>query len=63
MLTSIFFIAIMMVGVPIGLCLCLSGIFYIYNTENTVLLQSFPSQMFGGGQLWPDRHTAIYLDR
>nr|WP_242607000.1 hypothetical protein [Comamonas thiooxydans] len=48
MLTSIFFIAIMMVGVPIGLCLCLSGIFYIYNTENTVLLQSFPSQMFGG---------------
>ena len=64
MLTSIFFIAIMMVGVPIGLCLCLSGIFYIYNTENTVLLQSFPAQMFGGGgQLWPDRHTAIYLDR
>lgn len=61
MLTSIFFIAIMMVGVPIGLCLCLSGIFYIYNTENTVLLQSFPSQMFV--QLWPDCHTAIYLDR
>lgn len=48
MLTSIFFVAIMMVGVPIGLCLCLSGIFYIYNTESTVLLQSFPSQMFGG---------------
>lgn len=48
MLTSIFFLAIMMVGVPIGLCLCLSGLFYIYSTESTVLLQSFPSQMFGG---------------
>ncbi|MCT9809997.1 TRAP transporter large permease [Acidovorax sp. Be4] len=48
MLTSIFFIAIMLVGVPIGLCLCLSGIFYIYNTDNPVLLQSFPTQMFAG---------------
>ncbi|WP_314325536.1 TRAP transporter large permease [Comamonas aquatica] len=48
MLTSIFFIAIMLVGVPIGLCLCLSGIFYIYNTGNPVLLQSFATQMFAG---------------
>ncbi|MET1113526.1 MAG: TRAP transporter large permease [Comamonas sp.] len=48
MLTSFFFIAIMLVGVPIGLCLCLSGIFYIYNTGNPVLLQSFATQMFAG---------------
>ena len=48
MLTSLFFIVIMLVGVPIGLCLCLSGIFYIYNTGNPVLLQSFATQMFAG---------------
>lgn len=48
MLTALFFIVIMLVGVPIGLCLCLSGIFYIYNTGNPVLLQSFATQMFAG---------------
>lgn len=48
MLTSLFFIVIMLVGVPIGLCLCLSGIFYIYNTDNPLLLQSFATQMFAG---------------
>ena len=48
MLTSIFFIAIMMVGVPIGLWSLPFGDFYIWqHLENTVLLQSFPSQMFG----------------
>ena len=36
------------VGVPIGVCLCLAGIVYIFATDATVLLQSFPSQMFGG---------------
>ena len=48
MLTSLFFVAIMLVGVPIGLCLCLSGIFYIYSTGNPVLLQSYATQMFAG---------------
>jgi C4-dicarboxylate transporter, DctM subunit len=48
MLTSAFFLLVMLVGVPIGICLCLSGIVYIYSNSNTVLLQSFPSQMFGG---------------
>ncbi|MBT9457328.1 MAG: TRAP transporter large permease [Burkholderiaceae bacterium] len=48
MITGIFFLVIMLVGVPIGVCLCLSGIVYIYSNGNTVLLQSFPSQMFGG---------------
>ena len=48
MLTSIFFVVIMLVGVPIGLCLCLSGIFYIYATGNPVLLQSYATQMFAG---------------
>lgn len=48
MLTTIIFIAIMLVGVPIGICLCLSGIFYIANSGNPLLFQSFPVQMFGG---------------
>ncbi len=48
MLTSAFFLVIMLVGVPIGLCLCLSGIFYIYSNDNAVLLQSYATQMFAG---------------
>ena len=48
MLTSAFFLLIMLVGVPIGACLCLSGIVYILNAGDTVLFQSFPVQMFGG---------------
>ena len=48
MLTGAFFLFVMLVGLPIGVCLCLAGIVYIYSNGNTVLLQSFPSQMFGG---------------
>lgn len=48
MTTSLFFLAVMLLGVPIGVCLCLSGIVYIFSIGNPVLLQSFPSQMFGG---------------
>jgi C4-dicarboxylate transporter DctM subunit len=48
MITGLFFLIIMLVGVPIGVCLCLSGIAYIFANGNSVLLQSFPSQMFGG---------------
>lgn len=48
MLTSLFFLAVMFVGVPIGICLCLAGMFYIWDTNNGVLFQSFPMQMFGG---------------
>ncbi len=48
MTTGLFFLAVMLLGVPIGVCLCLAGIVYIFATDATVLLQSFPSQMFGG---------------
>lgn len=48
MITSLFFLIAMLVGVPIGVCLCLSGLVYIFATDSAVLLQSFPSQMFGG---------------
>ena len=48
MLTTAFFLVIMLIGVPIGVCLCLAGMFYIVLTGNNVLFQSFPLQMFGG---------------
>jgi len=48
MITSAAFVAIMLVGVPIGLCLCLAGIVYIVVSGNPLLFQSFPLQMFSG---------------
>ena len=48
MITSAAFLAIMMVGVPIGLCLCLAGFVYIIASGNPVLFQSYPLQLFGG---------------
>jgi tripartite ATP-independent transporter DctM subunit len=48
MITSAAFLAIMLVGVPIGLCLCLAGIVYIVVSGNPLLFQSYPLQMFGG---------------
>ena len=48
MLTTLFFLVILLIGVPIGICLCLAGMFYIVDTNNPLLFQSFPVQMFGG---------------
>jgi tripartite ATP-independent transporter DctM subunit len=48
MITSAAFAAIMLVGVPIGLCLCLAGIVYIVVSGNPLLFQSYPLQMFSG---------------
>jgi len=48
MITSIFFLLVLLVGVPIGVCLCLAGLMYIVSASNPVLFQSFPLQMFGG---------------
>ena len=48
MITSLFFLAILLVGVPIGICLCLAGVVFILNSGSTVLFQSFPLQMFAG---------------
>ncbi|MBL8567598.1 MAG: TRAP transporter large permease [Phreatobacter sp.] len=48
MITSAAFMVIMLVGVPIGLCLCLAGIVYIMASGNPLLFQSYPLQLFGG---------------
>ena len=46
MITSLFFLAILLVVVPIGICLCLAGVVFILDSGSTVLFQSFPLQMF-----------------
>ena len=48
MLTSAAFMIVLLVGVPIGLCLCIAGIAFIVETGNPLLYQSYPLQMFGG---------------
>ncbi len=48
MVTSVAFFAIMLVGVPIGICLCLAAVVYIMATGNPLLFQSYPLQLFGG---------------
>lgn len=46
MMTSAVFVFVMLVGVPIGLCLCIAAIAYVLLSGNTVLFQSYPLQMF-----------------
>jgi tripartite ATP-independent transporter DctM subunit len=48
MVTSAAFVFFMLVGVPIGLCLCLAAMVYIWDTGNLLLFESFPVQLFGG---------------
>lgn len=48
MLTGAAFILVMLIGVPIGLCLCIAGIAFIVSLNNPVLYQTYPLQMFGG---------------
>ncbi len=48
MLTLLAFVVVMLLGVPIGLCLCLGAVAYIGATGNPQLFQNYPLQMFGG---------------
>ncbi|MTH78065.1 TRAP transporter large permease [Paracoccus aestuariivivens] len=48
MLTFGAFTALMLVGLPISIVLCLTAVFYIWSSGNTVLFMSFPTQMMGG---------------
>lgn len=47
MLTTGAFLALMLVGVPIGMCLCIGALIYIALSGNPLLYLSFPMQMFG----------------
>lgn len=46
MITASGFLALMLVGVPIGLCLCLAGIIYILAIDSPVLFLTYPVQLF-----------------
>jgi tripartite ATP-independent transporter DctM subunit len=48
MLTGAAFLGFMLIGVPIGLCLCLASMVYIFSSGNPLLFQSLPTQLFGG---------------
>ena len=48
MLTLLAFVIVMLLGVPIGLCLCLGALAYIGATGSPQLLSNYPLQMFGG---------------
>lgn len=47
MLTGGFFVAALLIGIPIGIVICLTGVVFIAATGNPVLYQSFPLQLFG----------------
>ena len=48
MATTAIFVAVLLVGVPISLALCLASYAYILLSGNPLLLQSYPLQLFGG---------------
>lgn len=48
MVTTGVFTILMLVGVPIGICICLAAIVFILATGNPILFQSYPLQLFGG---------------
>ncbi|MBS9476978.1 TRAP transporter large permease [Ancylobacter radicis] len=47
MITSAAFLVTLLIGVPIGIAICLAGVVFIAASGNPVLYQSFPLQMFG----------------
>lgn len=46
MLTTAAFVTAMLIGVPIGLCLCIAGVAYVVLSGNPILFQTYPLQMF-----------------
>lgn len=46
MMTTAVFVIVLLVGVPIGIGLCLAAIAYVVLSGNDILFQSFPLQMF-----------------
>lgn len=48
MFSFISFAVLMLIGLPISIVLCLTALAYIWQSDNAVLLASFPTQMFSG---------------
>jgi len=47
-MTPIFFAFKLLIGVPVALVLALTAIWYIYESDNTILFDSFAQKMFSG---------------
>jgi C4-dicarboxylate transporter, DctM subunit len=48
MLTLAGFAALLLVGMPIAICLCMGAVFYIAASGNPLLFPNYPLQLFGG---------------
>ena len=48
MATLAIFLLLMLVGIPIGICLCLGALAYIVDSGNPLLFVNYPLQLFGG---------------
>lgn len=48
MSVAIAFVVLLLLGLPIAIVLAVTALFYIYVSDNTVLLASYMQQMFGG---------------
>ncbi len=48
MITLAAFVFVMLLGVPIGLCMCIAALAFIAANGQTLLLQNYPLQMFTG---------------
>ena len=46
MITTGAFVLVMLIGVPIGLCLCIAAVVFVLMSGNSILFQSYPLQMF-----------------
>tara|TARA_R100001143_G_scaffold63285_2_gene69331 strand:+ start:1464 stop:2726 length:1263 start_codon:yes stop_codon:yes gene_type:complete len=46
-MTFFVFALLLLLQVPIGICLCLTAVFYIWYSGNTVLFESYAQQLFG----------------
>lgn len=46
-MTFIVFALLLVLQIPIGVSLCLTAVFYIWNSGNTVLFESYAQQLFG----------------
>ncbi|HCN71424.1 MAG TPA: C4-dicarboxylate ABC transporter permease, partial [Pusillimonas sp.] len=46
-MTFFVFALLLLLQVPIGICLCLTAVFYIWTSGNTVLFESYSQQLFG----------------
>lgn len=48
MISGLTFLTLLFISVPVGFCLCLVAIVFLYLDDNTILYSSYPTQLFDG---------------